>query len=262
MIISRSQRLGLTIAEVWFDEDPGDARFDILRHRQSLVPLRQGTCVEFYTITVDLRQAEQDLLQQVSKENRYEIRRASERDGLKLHVWDARSGDEIKRFLAFYNEFAATKQLAQLGLSGLELLWKAQCLGISRAEDLQGDTLVYHAYYAGRNRVRLLHSASLFRASGDSSFRSLVGRANRWLHWEDFRRFKAEGKATYDFGGWYQGRTNAELLRINTFKEGFGGKVERNYNGEKLITVRAKVAKRMHLLIEHLRRPGGSAFKH
>lgn len=35
--------------------------------------------------------------------------------------------------------------------------------------------------------------------------------------------------------------------------------VERNYNGEELITVRAKVAKRTHLLIEHLRRTGGSA---
>ena len=58
---------------------------------------------------------------------------------------------------------------------------------------------------------------------------------------------------------WYQGHTSAELLRINTFKESFGGKVERNYNGEELITVRAKVVKMMHLLIEHLRCSGGSA---
>ena len=34
---------------------------------------------------------------------------------------------------------------------------------------------------------------------------------------------KEAGVVTYDLGGWYSGHNDQEKLRINVFKEGFGG---------------------------------------
>jgi lipid II:glycine glycyltransferase (peptidoglycan interpeptide bridge formation enzyme) len=43
------------------------------------------------------------------------------------------------------------------------------------------------------------------------------------------RRFKAQGVRWYDLGGWYHKADDEEKLRINRFKEGFGGQVAKNY---------------------------------
>jgi len=53
--------------------------------------------------------------------------------------------------------------------------------------------------------------------------RNLIGRANRWLHYQDMRRFKAKGFALYDFGGYAKDSGDVDLQRINQFKEGFRG---------------------------------------
>jgi hypothetical protein len=57
-----------------------------------------------------------------------------------------------------------------------------------------------------------------------------ISKANRLHHWLDVLRFRDEGFAIYDFGGWYAGRENEELLRINRFKESFGGVLVPQYN--------------------------------
>ncbi len=55
----------------------------------------------------------------------------------------------------------------------------------------------------------------------------------------------------YDFGGWYEGREDEERLRINAFKESFGGTVAQGWNAERLITLKARIA---FLLARKLRR--------
>ena len=42
----------------------------------------------------------------------------------------------------------------------------------------------------------------------------------------------------FDFGGWYPGNTNHQLLEINRFKEGFGGKIVREYNCEQIVSLK------------------------
>jgi hypothetical protein len=245
---------GMTLAEVWFDEPTAGIKADIIRHYQSLVPLTRGTSTVFYTLVVDLTQPEAHLLQQMTKDNRYEIRRATEKDKLTLWCWDRVTDEEVRKFASYYNEFAAGKGLACIEYEKLARLQQARCLDLSSARDSEGNALVYHAYYLGTSRVRLLHSASVLRRSGDSTVRSLVGRANRWLHWQDFQRFKAEKKTVYDFGGVYKGNTDEDRMRINEFKESFGGKLEENYNGDEFITLRAKVARRARRLLQLVKR--------
>jgi lipid II:glycine glycyltransferase (peptidoglycan interpeptide bridge formation enzyme) len=65
---------------------------------------------------------------------------------------------------------------------------------------------------------------------------------NRCLHWNDMRWFKREGIPTYDLGGWYNGIQDEEKLRINKFKEEFGGTIVKNYNCVQGVTLKGKVA--------------------
>jgi len=94
-----------------------------------------------------------------------------------------------------------------------------------------GATVVWHVHAVTQEKATLLHSASHFRQLDDNEARAVVGRANRLLHWRDMLFFKAEGKSVYDFGGWYASTENVELLRINQFKEGFGGVRTDQFNG-------------------------------
>ena len=75
----------------------------------------------------------------------------------------------------------------------------------------------------------------------DKTERSMIGRANRWLHWRDIAAFKEQGYAIYDLGGWYAGSGDYEKLSINKFKEGFGGVIQINYNAVEPISLKGKV---------------------
>jgi len=70
--------------------------------------------------------------------------------------------------------------------------------------------------------------------------RSLTGRANRLQHWRDMLRFKSSGVVSYDFGGWYEGREDQDRLRINSFKEEFGGQVLKAFNWIRPMTLRGR----------------------
>jgi hypothetical protein len=104
---------------------------------------------------------------------------------------------------------------------------------------------VWHCYVKAGRWVRLVHSASLFRAAAEKAQQNLTSRANRYLHWLDMFRFGESGIDTYDFGGWYSGQEDQEKLRINQFKEGFGGTVASQYNGDRGITLKGILALRL-----------------
>jgi len=58
----------------------------------------------------------------------------------------------------------------------------------------------------------------------------VVGRANRFLHYEDIRYFKEHGYETYDLGGYAKDTQDPKLQGINVFKESFGGTIVEQYN--------------------------------
>src|SRR6202008_2064156 len=89
----------------------------------------------------------------------------------------------IAEFCEFYDGFANVKSIApssRLGLGGAArdgrlVLTTASC---------RGSVLIWHAYLVTGNLCWLEHSASYFRG-GNGEFTHLVGRANRWLTWQD-----------------------------------------------------------------------------
>jgi hypothetical protein len=247
MIVYQKNRL--RIAEYWNDEEPKFAGVDLVRWFQQTFPREGMVCRDFYTILLDLTRAPGQLLDQMDRDTRYEIRRADSKDQL---TYDCRNGHDTKyfdQFCNYYDEFAAGKSQPKINRPWLGLLAAGGALALSQALDASGETLVWHVYHRSPGRATLFYSASHFRNLDNGARRAAVGRANRWQHWQDMQRFKAEGISTYDFGGWYHGDSDPDRLRINKFKEEFGGEIVKNYICERALTVKAKVFLRARRLM-------------
>ena len=196
---------------------------DIIEHFQRSSPIPGARCSDFHTIHLDLTQDPETLFSGLSETCRYKIRRA-EREDLKTEAWMSARDELVDDFIAFFDRFARGKGLPPAPAERLHALAEAAVLDLSTV-CRDDDPLVWHAYLRAGNRARLLHSASLFREYKDTGRRNMIGRANRYLHWHDLLRYKDAGIPLFDFGGWYSGHDNEELLRINAFKESFGGHV-------------------------------------
>jgi hypothetical protein len=151
------------------------------------------------------------------KNVRYEIRRA---DGEGL-AWE--TGVGLASFAEYHDAFARDKGFHGVGPARLESFGHA--LVLTRALK-DGRTLSQHAYVVDREegRARFLYSSS---GRFEGSDTALVGRANRWCHWQDMLHLRGLGIRTYDLGGIAEGVDDPALLGINDFKQRFGGKTVR-----------------------------------
>ncbi len=172
----------------------------------------------FYTIIISLKPDLEKILENFSKETQYEIRRA-ERDGIK-----ARICNEEEKFIEFFNSFANERNLSQTthnkidSLNGNKLITEAQ---------LNEQSLAFHLYICDGKIARLLYSATRV----DKAFaKSVIGRANRYLHYEDIKFFKEHDYDIYDLGGYAKDTQDSKLQGINDFKESFGGTIVEQYN--------------------------------
>lgn len=169
----------------------------------------------FFTKTINIGAPQSVFEAGFDQNTAYEIRRAI-KDGV-----TTASETDIQRFIDFYNLFAVTKNLPKL----TQDFYKLQpCIVITKAIYKDQD-IVMHAYLLDDTlkRVRLLHSASLFRNEKDNQLKAVTGRANRLLHFNDMCFFKQHGFQVYDMGGYAHGTSDEALKRINQFKDSFGG---------------------------------------
>ncbi len=224
--------------EVWYDHERDQTPVDWILYRQRSQPVPGATWKFFYTLMVDLSQSPEVLQQQMHSSTAYKVRRARDKDKVRCEALDPVSPEMLDEFEETYRRFAAIKGLAPLDRALLDQLAKDGVLEISVAKGADGKSLAYHAYYHDANRSCLLHAASLYQTLADSAARNAMGRANRYLFWCDILRHQAQGLKYFDFGGWYPGKTNPELLEINRFKEAFGGKVVREYNCEQILSLK------------------------
>lgn len=220
------------VAEVWFDEPLKTVPADILRCVQRSEPRSGGVNERFHTLVVDLRDAPDRLVAKMKRETRYEIRRASEKDRLAHQFWSQPDDNCLQQFTTFYDRSALEKDIPRLNTRRIRQFKDLDALVVSMVcrEDTElRRPLVWHSYYRSGRRARLLHSTTS-PAISVSSERSLLGRANRFLHWQDMLEFRTQGVEIYDLGGWYEGHEDSKKIAINHFKEGFGGEMVLNYN--------------------------------
>ena len=225
--------------EVWYGEEPPRVcGVDILVYRQRPAPLKTKRHVSFLTVVTDLTIEEDAIFRQFARTCRNEIRRAQNSDGLELEFISAPQS-ALGEFYAFYDAFAREKALEPCDRQWLAAACRAGQLLLSSARQ-NGETLVWHAYLLSGTTARLHDSASCFR-SRESDYRTLIGRANRWLHWQDMLRLKQMGLERYDWGGLFEDDSTPERAGINSFKKHFGGRQERTYDCTVPVTLRGRI---------------------
>ena len=218
----------LRVAEVFFDGTGADT-VDVVRYKFRARPVPGSRWAKFYTLWLNLEDNPKYLLAGMSRATRAQIRRA-QREGLCYEFASAPTSAWVKQFFDFYDSFAESKNLqSSVDRRRVLGLLSQNALDLSRISSPDGRVLVWHANLRSGRYACCLHSASLFRREGKNMAAS-IGRANRLHHWSDMLRFRAEGFATYDFGGWYPGTQNEALLRVNRFKKSFGGELVLTYN--------------------------------
>jgi len=237
--VIRIQGRAVVYGELWFDEaPPPDAGADILVHRYRRAPIPHARSLPLHSLRTDLAPPAEAIAAGFEESCRRQIRRAQRDDGLQ-HELIAEPAGELEEFAAFYDRFALQKGLWLADRHWLARAVEARQLALSCAVR-GGERLVWHAHLTAGGTAQLAHSVSLYRGT-DSEHRSLVGRANRWLHWQDMLTFKAAGVLHYDWGGMFADESTPERAGINRFKRSFGGAPVLAYECSVPVTLRGRV---------------------
>jgi lipid II:glycine glycyltransferase (peptidoglycan interpeptide bridge formation enzyme) len=226
MIAVRRAKFGLPYLQKWFAREFRTRDLlAVAAYRQFLgdTPGRFWIRRPFFTSIIDLKRTEEKIFSDIHKEDRSKINR-SDREGLGWIGTDSPSASDINDFIVRYRAFAQEKNIAPVTRSQLDSF--SSSLFLSQAV-LEDKVLAWHLYLVDRDegRARFLYGLSERFAPGSDA--NLVGRANRWCHWQDMRNFKAQGLAIFDFGGIALDTDDPALRGINQFKLRFGGVVTR-----------------------------------
>lgn len=254
----RIQGRAVVYGELWFDEPPPeDADVDVLVHRYRTAPVPRARNLPLHSLRTDLTPPAEAIMAAFEESCRRQIRRAARDDGLRHELW-AQPDGELAEFAAFYDRFAQQKGLWRADRHWLARAAEARQLTLSSAVR-DGERLVWHAHLRAGSTVQLATSASLYRGTSDEH-RSLVARANRWLHWQDMLAFKAERALHYDWGGMFADESTPERAGINRFKRTFRGAPVLAYECSVPVTLRGRVWLRVRgLLHREAKRPNPTA---
>lgn len=224
--------------ELWFGEPPPQTPLgvDVLVYRYHPQALSNARTAQLHSLRSDLTGPPATLTAAFDETCRRHIRRAEREDGLRHEVFDAGGLDE---FVVFYDRFARQKGLWLADRHWLERAAAARQLALS-CVSRDGERLVWHAHLRAADTAQLAHSASLYRSLTPER-RSLVARANRWLHWRDMLDFQALGARYYDWGGMFEDESTPERAGINHFKRTFGGTPLLAYECTVPVTLRGRV---------------------
>jgi hypothetical protein len=231
---------GAVYGEVWYDEVPaaGDSGVDIVSYRQRAAPIAAARCTPFLSLLTALSVGSDAVQVRFGKYCRYKIRRAETKDGLQTQfLTDPES--RLNEFGAFFDAFARQKSRQPCDRHWLTAACRARQLALSVASR-DGEALVWHAHVISGKTAGLQYSASCFR-NRENEYRALVGRANRWLHWQDMLRFKEMGIECYDWGGLFEDESTPERAGINNFKRDFGGQPAQSYDCTVPVTLRGRL---------------------
>lgn len=184
-----------------------------------------------YSSIINLEQSNEDIFCGITKNRRYEIRRAFDRDNLHIEFNANISDEELMQYIAFYHQFALTKKGVSIDVNRVKAMVKENKFLIAKVLNKNNTVLVMHGYMTDEKEgiAALFSSSSLFRI--DKSNANLIGRANAFLHYSSMLHFKKNGFKVYDMGGVYQGKENLEFTNVAKFKQSFGGSIEEFSSG-------------------------------
>lgn len=178
------------------------------------------------TLISDLSLTEDELLKRIKKNTKYEIRRA-EKEGIVVNFYGASeiTPDLLGQFKENYESMYASKGMKRSFNMDLVKAYIEKDMIYFSIAYYNEEPLVFHSYIVDSYHVRFFYSCSPFRSEPDIA--NLIGRMNRYLHWQDFMQFKKMGIVEYDWGGI---NSIDEPNSIAQFKFAFGGHPVIRYN--------------------------------
>ena len=173
------------------------------------------------TLLSNLEEDEERILSKFKSNVRNEINRAK-KDGC-MAIYNI----EPKHFLALYNKFATLRNIATVPIDDYEALGENLVLSAALYDR---EYVAYHAYIVDKeaSKVILLHSGTNRLENKDISV-AMIGRANRFLHYQDMLYFKNKGFTLYDWGGVVL-KKDEEYKGIDEFKLSFGGELKETFS--------------------------------
>lgn len=183
------------------------------------------------TVINDLSLNIDDILDKTSSTVKYEINKCL-KENIEITFSDSNSisNDDsiIERFETAYREMAKSTNnpilVKHYNRKKIDTYLDNRILYISEASKYNHK--VFHVYVAEGSNCVLLYSASNFRYE-DKENRILIGRMNKFLHFNDMEKFKLRGVIKYDWGNI---KSNILPNGIDKFKMSFGGDVVKVYN--------------------------------
>lgn len=237
----------LTTTHIWFENYPdrqalrrvGIPGDQILLHGNAS-PIGDDSHIQ-YTLRNDLSGGEEDIFALFTSTVKNEIRRAAREETVaKVYTSEDIQKDDavLEGFAAMYHEMYAEKGMdgVYLPMAELKAYVMAGNLTVTTAT-MAEQVVVYHSYVHEGEFARLWHSCSEFRVA-DNATRNAIGRANKFLHWEDMRYLKRKGVIDYDWGGVV---SFEQPNGIDKFKMSFGGSQAIYYNIMEENSLRAKL---------------------
>lgn len=218
-------RHGLKYVEIWFPQSNWKTiKTDMIRLHCLPTPGEfKDTEIEIqHTRWTDLTVDEEELLRRiVSKTFKYDIRK-SLKDDVEIKYYTSLDIDKddtvVQSFAKCYCAMYKEKNMdIRLDVDSVKSCARNGHLVLSVAY-CAGTPIVYHSYLCDQEIVILWHSCSNFRS--DKEMASIIARANKRLHWEDWIYFKSKGVKIYDWGGVFSFDSDNG---IDKFKEAFGG---------------------------------------
>lgn len=163
------------------------------------------------SLVVDVSSGAASVLASCKSRTRTEIRRAQREGAL------SETEPDMYRFSRFYDDFADTKGLSRLDQPHLRSYWEHLTVTKVAAHDR---IVAMHAWIVSEKarRATLLYSCSQFRSALTAAERNAEARVNRFLYWDDLKRFSEMGISKADFGCF--GEVGA-LVNVNRFKSNF-----------------------------------------
>ncbi|WP_252503970.1 hypothetical protein [Sporosarcina sp. Marseille-Q4943] len=207
------------------DIQKGDVQAQLIGYTHSFIP--KSSLRSFETIQIDLLKDESELLMEMHKTTRRQIRGALER-GFTHVVIENPTDQELLDFQVFYNRFARNKRTHTFNsyhMQTMKLLREQNALMLTYMQDKDKNILCYRIYMTDGIVALNLYSASHFRIVDNQELKRILSQANRLLIWKSILWYKDKGQMLYDMGG----LTDDENIR--RFKLGFGGKIALAYTG-------------------------------
>ena len=239
--------------ESWFEPVSPPSGVDLVVCFQAPVPLPGAISRPFHTYLISLRESPDVILSGFNRSTRREIRGAHEEDHLRTRATRSPSAADLTVFARLWAEFSRDKGLPAGDMERLRSMARAGRLWLSFVETPDGEVLVAHACYVGRERLRGMFAPSSLHGTVTPERRRLLSRASRYLNWTDMLAAKEAGLVDLDMGGWYVGN-DAARLRLNEYKTAFGGRVVTDYNSNYACSVKGRLALRPLAFTEAWRR--------